>query len=241
MKIQNFSVSKFLGLSALLLTAASAQAQIIFTATGTANDTRFGYITGQTYTFSFTTGPSFANNADSYFIAASQNNWTEDFIAEGQLFTSITGPNLTGTLTQPSSTSGDPYSYIVVVKDYEALGADAIDLTVTADVSDIGLTVNGGLSAVKYITVDLSRSGTTFTYAGSYVDPITYFQGFTGTYDPRAGSNSDLLIETVSEGLITFAVDSFTIGPAPVPEPSSYALAAGLVVAGVLGLRRRRS
>src|SRR4051812_33323941 len=103
----------FLSLAALSTGALCARAQLVFTATGTATSTAGGYTSGQSYTFVYTIGSSFANNADSTFTGQ-QKSWGEEFTTEEQLFTAITGSGVLGTFTRPVATSFDPASQLFV-------------------------------------------------------------------------------------------------------------------------------
>lgn len=233
-------------ISALLLTGATVHAGITtFTVTGTANSSALGYISdsGATvYTFTISTGNSFsiAGNTFSTF-SPTVNQWYEEFITEDQLFTSITGSGLSGSFARPSASNDDPNCNIQTYKNLSGPGADGLFVFAAAEVSDIGIRTNAGASAVSIFRIDLFNAGTAFAYSGGYQEPMDVFQAANGTFAPPDGFTRTLSINTVSDGNVSFTIDSLTISTPPVPEPSIYAALAGLAGFGFAALRRRRA
>lgn len=205
-----------------------AQAQITITFTATADANAEGYTTAHgPYTFSATFG-HFANNSDSAFEPDSNNNWVENQLSHGQLFTSVTGSGLTGTITRAS----DPYSRI------DVNGTDALGLRVSGDAGDMGLRSLNGTSVYLVMSAVLPVN---FTTGASYVDPVTYFSAYLGSYTPTSGSIAMLQGFGGQDDLLAFTVTNVTIAAASaIPEPSTYALLAGAGALGLVVLRRRR-
>lgn len=211
-----------------------AGAQVSFTFDVTANSSAFGYQLGQTYSFQFLTGPSFANNSRSFFESY-QNMWTEETLNDDQMFISVGGSGLSGTYIRPSATFTDPYCYIETYLDYIVWGSgkDGVFIGAAAEVSDIGLLTSTGES-IKSIKIRMDDAGVGFSYPETWVEPATVFFPSNGTYVPD--SVNQLTLNTVSAGSLVFTVDSWTINA--VPEPSTFALL-GLGAAGALVLRRK--
>lgn len=225
-------------LSLLLAPALVARSQIVFTVTGTATSTSSGYISGQSYTFVFTTGLSFADTPSSYYYA-NRTLWSEETTGDGQLWAAISGTGVTGTLVRPMAVNTDPYSMIRVYKTdsgspYELMTRVDADTT-----TNIGLKTPGGQS-VSHVNASLA-GGTlpAFAFNLSYSQPTAYFSAYLGNYVP--GTTYNMEVGLTGGGVVGFTATGVTI--AAVPEPAAFAVWAGLIVLVLGGGRRwwRRS
>jgi hypothetical protein len=234
--------------AALLLCAVvPASAQVVFTVTATANANAVagGYTQGQSYTFTFTSAASFANTSSSTYTSVA-NSWSEETVADGQMWTSIGGTGVTGTFVRPVGSSTNPYSYAYPSSEWGlglGVGSDS-----TTDLIGLSTLSNQGF---KYLSVSSMSGGTmpsftTSDFTEAYVEPFNSSTGFFAT--KLWGSFTGLTSGTVEIGMpddatfYTFAVTGLSVGAvSAVPEPSTYAALAGLAAFGLVLLRRRRA
>ena len=88
---------------------------------------------------------------------------------------------------------------------------------------------------MNYIVAGNLNWGPSFATPGSYTSLTAYFSPYIGAHTLLAGGYVDI---TPSSGpALHFTATSLTISA--VPEPSTYAALAGLVVFGVVVIRRR--
>lgn len=219
------------GILFFIASAACARAQFTLSITATANATASGYTSGQTVVFNFNvTGANLsANNGNQFFSYT--NQWWYDVTGDAPLFTSVSGTGLTGTYSQPSANSNDPFSYIQAAPDGPP---SLLTFDVGAETSNLGLIVNG--HAVTEITVGNLDWGQSFPAPATYTALTTYFTPFAGSHS-LVGGYMDMSLSGASQ--LHFTPSNLTISA--VPEPSACALmlgAAGLAAAG--WLRRRR-
>ena len=221
-----------LALAVLVPTTARAQVTITVTATATSSATGAGYTLGQSYTFAFTTGPSFSTTPVSYFVAG-QNNWGEEEATDNQLFAAVSGTGLTGTFARPASFYG-PYSYLWIRPANVSLFAG------NDDSAAVGLfTPNAtGIRAVHANGIILG-DGPDFAFAQTHTQPNAYFSAYAGTYTATSGT---VILHDQNFTIIgNFDATSVTISSASaIPEPSTYAALAGAAVLGLAVWRRQR-
>jgi hypothetical protein len=214
--------------------AGSLSGQIVITVTGTAKTTAAGYTINNAYTFTFTSATSFVTNGDSSFGTTS-NYWAEEDNTESQIWSSVSGGNLTGSYARPSGTNTSSF---LQVSDSPALsfGVGVDDLSN----ANIGL-VTPNTTLLGTIIVTLT-GGTlpTFTYPNSFSNPVSYFAGFNGTYNGFDSADVLTLKSTSNSSLVAFAVTSVTINAAAVPEPAANTAALAAVALITVAFRRRQ-
>jgi hypothetical protein len=222
------TVRSLLVLLALSGAALTARAQVTFTATAVASGTAGGYTNGQSYTFVYTLGGSFANNAQSTFTGT-QKSWYEDTTAADQLFTTVTGSGLLGTFTRPVATF-DPFSQLFV-----GTTNPLFKLQAAVDNGFTGLTTLDA-TPITLALVNVTAGMNVFTGVG-YVEPSTYFStnGYSGFYPGLTGV---VLLQGAGFATIeSFNITSVSISA--IPEPATYAPLLGLAALGSVSRRRR--
>jgi hypothetical protein len=205
--------------------SATANAQVTFTLTGTmptdGSELAFGYTSGEAVTLSLTMAASFSDNSSSGFFSTF-NFWTEPGSNGGpQLWTNVTGTGLAGAYGLSA-----PDGQINVVP-----GSSELAFYVESSSGGIGLTANG--TELKDITATVNSSEFLTFSTGSYLNPATYFSGYTGTYVLDGGSGQ-LINPNLSQ--VDFTPTSLTI--TAIPEPATYAVLAGVAALGLVVLRR---
>lgn len=221
-------ISKLLGFVLFVAALTGAHGQVVLTLSGTANSsTNPAYTVGNSYSFSFTLNSSYSGNASDSF-SSGENVWVEAANGDDPIFSQISGSQLTGTLSSPST----PYSYVFLY------GTNSMELI--ADTSQ-SPGENLGISAGAALVTGISFFGVintlTFAFPGSYTDPLAYFTDYFGTYDVSSGTFSI----GGSGAAAAFTVTAISIGTSAVPEPSTYAAIFGACALGFAAWRRRRS
>lgn len=222
---------RFLALFALLAPAI-ASAQTLITYTATAQDSNYGYVSGQQYTFTFETSASFSDGT----FSSSSDEWTG-----AALWTSVGGTGVNGTLLLPE---GDTIFSAFWTSDYsleahvQDNSGNSINLT-TPDGTLLGgidawVGVNStapyvSATAAADINSQLSTLiGLTFTSLGTA-------QGY-GNYYVNLYDTNGSLIEGLVLGTVTFSSAS------AIPEPAQASAIAGcLALIAVFLYRRRKS
>jgi PEP-CTERM motif len=231
------TVSSFLLLLALLACngAAYAQPQLTLTVTGTASSANLGYTPGDSYSFVFRLDPFFPSTSGSSFSNVS-DVWHND-PSETPLILSFTGSGIAGSFT-PSASFGEL-----------GLGVSSGHSTLYIDTfippsgnTPIGLTANGTALNEVYLNLQpLLSSPLPFVRVSSYVSPGNYFSDYIGSYPIATELNQTFLILYASGSQQQFGVTNLQISGGSVPEPSSFALAAGIGILGLSLFVRRRA
>jgi len=202
---------------------------VTLTFTATADASGYGYTSGVSYTFSYTTGASYptADSFDTTTFNGSSNVWGDNDDSDPALWTSIGGTGLLGTYTRDA----DTVSVLTSASTYTQITAYNPSL-------DNGLrTLSGATLNNAYVYIDGSVANPTFS--GSYVSPAAYFSSRTGDY---ATSGSSIRLYYTSGDWVNFTVTNFNVSSAAaVPEPATYAALAGLGAFGVALWRKRRA
>lgn len=255
----------------VLWSATALPAQITFTITAEARAkpeggswaSTYGYTQGQSYTFVFTTGTSFANNSSSVFSSA-YLAWVATSAGEGNIWASVSGSGLGGAYVAP--TGADINSQLSYAR--HNTGRDILSLTAATDDPTgltspyIGLTTPNN-TAIAELRMEVSNkigspltpvtSFPALSYLSAFEDPVSYFSTRTGTYTgswtftQSGGAPLDntvgIYLRVPGPGVdftakYELAVTSITISA--VPEPSTYAVLAGGAGLAIAVWRRRR-
>lgn len=222
--------SKAFRLGLFLAAAAPLPAQIVFTITGTADSTSLGYTAGLTYTFTMTLN-DYAPTTPVGGTSSTEYDWSEN-PGDPVLWASVAGDGLAGTWTPPT----DPQSYVFLGPEDSGQTSYAyLDLTAQSESSQTGLTANGnnlyyveGYFYLPHGLFDVSSP--------SLPNPVSYFAAYVNTYD-LTSTGSSFNVNTTGASA-SFTVTSLQISA--VPEPSTYALAAGLAALAGAGWWRRK-
>jgi hypothetical protein len=223
-------MKRFLVPFLMLALTSVLSAQVMFTVTGTADSTAEGYLSGQSYTFTYITFPSYPNTESSVF-SDTTNAWSEETTDDSQLWSALSGDGLTGSLVRPVSTFFAPYSYINVSDSFSVFAGSDSDEAIGL------LTPEGNPIGGLYMNI-IGGDLPAFVHDESYHDVMDYFSAYEGSYTPDAGFFNIYTPGVFSDPIISFTVTNATI--TVVPEPSTYALL-GLGLASVALLRRRRA
>jgi len=220
-------------IGALSVLGTSAHAQVTFTVTATADATAAGYESGSSYTFEFTTGPSYPTHdtlVDSVFLAGSQNFWVESYTSDSQLFVSAGGTGLDGVFVRPAADAAAPYSFVQVIPNQVSLRLDS-DAATNNGLRTLDGTDFRGLFAA------LTPVGLVDPILGAvYVDPTAWWASHAGSY----GVGGTVGIRDVDYAyLATFTATQLEVSL--VPEPSASGALAGCAALRLLCWRRRRA
>ncbi|MBW8782268.1 MAG: PEP-CTERM sorting domain-containing protein [Verrucomicrobia bacterium] len=213
-----------------LVVASSIQAAVVFTVSGTARSSLYGYTAGQSVVFTFTTNDGYAGQHSLFETDTSQ--WDFEGTGTGQLWASISGTGLTGQFIPASDTGSE----VEVVYESDPGNKDGIGLFAVSD-SGLGLFSPSG-DALSLIGLSIFEDRTLGNHPASYVDITSYFSGYVGDI-PFSSSALGLSVAGFSEGMY-FDVTQMNISTSAIPEPSTYAALVGAVVLGVTFYRRRR-
>ncbi len=229
----------------LLATAVIGHAQTTFTINATPTANSLGYVTTQTYNFTFTLNT--ATNAGTSGGAASSDyyDWYDEFTFHPAVWTNVVGDGLAGAWQNPASAIADNASHLIattpnstfVSPHIPGASGGSFQLFAGADQTNIGLTATG--KSVKSIYFDGDFTGLNFSnITGTLPDPNSYFANHLGTY--ATSQTFTGWIRTTDFDNAFFTINSLTIATSAVPEPSTYAAIAGAAMLGLAVWRRRR-
>lgn len=225
----------------VLAAALVAQGQVVFTINATPTSNALGYVTTQSYNFSFTLNTAadagFGPRNPGSATANSNYTWRQEWNDDAEVWTSVAGDGLAGTWVEPSAgvnpnQSADPFSELIA-----STSSPALKLFGGADVSNVGLTAAG--SPVKWIWFSANYTGLTFTnITSTLTDPNSYFADFTGDY-AASSTTTGWIHASGGDAFFTINSLSVTASVSAIPEPSTYAAWAGLGALGFAAWRRR--
>jgi hypothetical protein len=209
-----------------------------------------GYTVGQPVAFSWVVNdyaPQTPNGSASF----GQYRWTQETDTEPQLWASVEGSGIGGTFTSPPG--GAPWERLMIER---VIGNDPADspfellmntdsFDVTQNNHGIFLTANPSfLIKALYFDGRTNMNLPPEAFPSPLPNPATFLESVQGTYDVvRSFSGQITAIDGLGTELVAnFQATSLSIAPvAPVPEPSTYAMAfAGLACGGYSMWRRRK-
>ncbi|MCF7689567.1 MAG: PEP-CTERM sorting domain-containing protein [Cephaloticoccus sp.] len=213
-----------IALSLLAGTCAWAQVTITFNGTvNTVNDTSgpttLGYAVSDPITLTFVLNDAVTPNVTGY-------NWYEDTLGDPLIFSAVSGTGVSGTFDR--STGVDANVQLQVTAPSQL----SLQFLYTAPV---GLTVNS--QSIVNITASATYDGLTFDTSGSAPTPTEYFSAYVGSYNANWTSGSTGVYSYNFGPSVYVTINSMTISS--VPEPSTYAALAGMLVLGLTCWRRR--
>ncbi len=211
-----------------LVTGSPVAADIQIAVTGTADSTDLGYLSGQSYTFTWTISDGYSGSSNDSFNSTS-NSWYAEVTSDPILYGSLSGDGLVGTYSRVSGTPGAPWEYATA--EAPAGNPMTLDLFIGNDDapnSNHGLTVNG--TDLRYIDASSIEIIDSFAFPESFTNPASYFSSYAGTY---AAENGWISVVDTNWDMVDFTVTNVTI----TPEPATMSL---LALGGMAILKRRK-
>ena len=197
-------------LLALIMICMFAKANIEFTLIGTANESKYGYISGQYYTFKFIVNSQYNGGSGDIFTVGT-NHWSQTSIDDANIFKHISSTSFSGEYTPafPSGGfDGGHYELSVIEEDgYQ-------ELWFTADVGE-GNTNNIGLfmpdgTGVSDFAVEIVLNGSDLNldvpYSNSFISPTVWWSDKPNFFSGINNSNSwfDLEVYGPNPGYVGF-------------------------------------
>ena len=173
----------FIILAGLALAIAPLQAAITLSVTGTAQENKFGFVQGQSYTFNYTLSDS---RKPGEFDWGTGGYWSEDTLADDPIFANISGTGLTGNYVRPADNYFSPFTVIY------GPGPGLNILAWNDDSSSLGLTAPDGktpIGTISAYTTGVPSKPFPFTPIPYGLNPADYFASFTGTYPLDPGGS----------------------------------------------------
>lgn len=204
----------------VLLLGTGSWAQVTITFNATMNQAGLGFAENDPISLVFTLNDAVTPDTNS---ASWRLQWTEQSGGPA-IYSAVTGTGLTGNLLPPV---GSTISVLEIQSSYMLLQM-AYGTT--------GLQINGvDINSIRAEAVGIS---TTFDLSGyaSTPTPSDYLSAYAGDYSVSSTGGSTAF--NTAQGTFYYTITSMTISA--VPEPSSYAAMAGLLVLGLVMWRRYR-
>ncbi|MBU1694507.1 MAG: hypothetical protein KKC51_11155 [Verrucomicrobia bacterium] len=211
-----FRVASAAWSAALVIMLGVARADVVFSVTGTANESKWGYVNGQSYTFYWTLNPSFSETPYCSF-SDTINLWADETVSDTPTFTDCGGDGLTGEWVRPTAGEGDPYSSVQV----NDVSGHEVSLLADMD-ANYGIGLQAGGNDLRTLVAYGLNPGITFSFPESYTNPSAYFVNYSGTH---ALSQGTILLWTTNNQSLAFSAGSLSI----IPEPTAGLL---LLLAG---------
>ena len=208
------------------------QAAVSITVHATAMDSGYGYILGDSYSFTCNLSDSFADSPANEFQLY-MNHWTDIGITPDPLYSSVIGTGVTGAYIPPAT----PNTSLKVATNGTK---DAIEFTlISQNTSDVlGLLAPDGTTEITVIgaAVGLNHADTGFSFSGFYSDPSIYLADYFGTYNATGDS---ILGVGFGSKPILFQPTSLEIAEVSAVPETATTLPTMALVAGGLLIRRR--
>lgn len=212
-------IAGLLGLSASVFAS-----PIAYTITGTATSSDLGYVSGNSYSFTFLFNDAYLHNPMDSFDADSCM-WQERDLADSALFSDVDGDGLTGSLVRPAS----PVSYALHTE--QTPGVTTLTAVINEGGADTGLTANGINSVIAFYLTEVKFNGS-WAYPGSYISPTESFGNNVGTYAANSGT-----LTIYNDALDGVVFNATQVSVDVVPEPSTILLL-GIGAVVLRGARR---
>lgn len=212
-------------LAAIMLIAGSYADPVQVSVTGTADTTKMGYTSGQSYTFTWVVNDGYSGSAYDFY-SSSMNRWSVQETSDQMLWSSISGDGLSGVYSRPAGTSIAPYDILQATA--SALGLFAYNDD--APNSSQGLSVDG-IAVTEIQAYDLDIPGLDYSDT-AFVNPASWLAGYVGTH---ALSTGKIGVKDGSGNQIAFTSTSATIEA--IPEPATLAFV-GIFGGGLWFVRR---
>ena len=195
-------------LLALVMICSFAKAHIQFILEGTANESKYGYISGDTYEFKFVVNGQY-NGGSGDILTAGTNHWSQTSTDDPNIFNHIISPSFSGEYTPvfPSGgIDGGHYELSIIEEDgYQ-------ELWFTADVGE-GNTNNIGLfmpdgTGISDFAVEIVLEEISVPYSTTFTSPTDFWYGYNGMqlmqYGPHSNSWFDLEAYGPNAGSVSF-------------------------------------
>lgn len=164
--------------TALLLASTTFATPLNFIITGTADFTSSGFTQGQSYSFTFTVNDEYTGGGGDFFVS-NENIWGQTSANTIDIFSDIFGDSLSGAYS-PVFPSGTEAQYDIGIVEEDGKQELWLDAD-TDSSSNIGLLSPNG-TPLSNIAVEIILEGFSIPYSTSFVNPVTPWTDYLGTY-----------------------------------------------------------